>query len=110
MGAGVWGQSPQLGDKRTEILCIVRTNFNDDAQTSRTHLHRGRTYVDFNDVRTNVFFSLGRTNVDFFNFGRTNVGFLALGRTYVDFFNFGRTNVGFLALGRTYVDPNVGSH
>ncbi len=55
-----------------------------------THKRRGRTYVDFNDVRTNVFFSLGRT--------------------YVDFFTLCHTNVGFLALGRTYVDPNVGSH
>ncbi len=55
-----------------------------------THKRRGRTYVDFNDVRNNVVFSLGRT--------------------YVNFFTFGRTNVGFLAFGRTYVDPNIGSH
>ncbi len=55
-----------------------------------THKRRGRTYVDFNDVRTNVVFSLGRTCVDFFTFGRTNVSFLAFGRTYVD--------------------PNIGSH
>ncbi len=52
-----------------------------DALTSRTHLRRGRTYVDFKDVRT-----------------------------YVNFFTFGRTNVGFLALDRTYVNPYVGSH
>jgi hypothetical protein len=92
MGAGVWGQRPQLGDERTEILCIVCTNidFNDDAQTSRTHLRRGQTYVDFNDVCTKVVFSLGCT--------------------YVDFFTLGRTNIGFLALDHTYVDPNVGSH
>jgi hypothetical protein len=61
-----------------------------DAQTLRTHKRRGRTNVDFKDIRTNVDFTLSRTYVVF----------LALCHTYVVF----------LALSRTNVDPNVGLH